>query len=308
MINAFSLSLSRKAKERLAWMDRYRICGNAALVCRKFAIAECTFWRWKKRYNPWDLLTLEEKSRKPAHSPHATPWPVVQRILTLKHEHPRWGKEKAALFLKSEGMVISGKTVWKIWTRHSMVIRYRTRKRKAPKPRVDWTRVRLPGDLVQLDTKHISLHGRKLYQYTFIDVVSRWRYAKIHHAADMATTILFLNEALQTCGLKVSVIQTDNGSEFGKQVTNHLHIRKIQHVFSHKCRPQENAYVERSHRIDEEEFYSLGNLGVTVDDLRERFAAYMNMYNTVRPHWSLDGKTPTQVLTHYLHTKPYQMS
>ena len=45
MIKAMSLTLSPPARQRLAWMDAHRECGNAAKVCRHFSIAGTQpFW------------------------------------------------------------------------------------------------------------------------------------------------------------------------------------------------------------------------------------------------------------------------
>ena len=229
-------------------------------------------------------------------------------MLDTKRAHPRWGKEKVAFVLRREGVLISGKTVWKLCARHRLNIRYRTRKRRAPKPRVNWAKVHSPGDLIQMDTKYVSLHGRRVFQYTLVDVKSRWRHAEIHPASDMATTIAFLVHARQMSPVPFQVVQTDNGHEFGRSVSAWLRRNGIQHVFSHKGRPVENAYVERSHRIDEEEFYSMGGNGSTLQELRQNFARYMTMYNTERPHWGLKGQTPMQMLTDYLSKQPCQMS
>ena len=308
MIKAFSLKLSVKAKQRLAWMDEYRDCNNASLVCRRFGISECTFWRWKKRYDPWDLKSLESLSRRPKRSPRRTNIEIERKVLDTKRAHPRWGKEKIAFVLCREGVKISGKTVWKILHRHQLTVRYHTRKRRTPKPRVNWAKVHSPGDLVQMDTKYVSLHGRRLYQYTLVDVVSRWRHAEIHLSSDMVTTIKFLTEAKQACPVRFQVVQTDNGHEFGKQVSAWLRNHGMNHVFSHKGRPVENAYVERSHRTDEEEFYSVGGNGLTLREFKENFTKYMTMYNTERPHWGLNGQTPMQALNDYLFKQPCQMS
>lgn len=307
MIKAFSLKLSSQARERLAWMDTYRECGNAMLVCRKFGISECTFWRWRKRYDPWDLTSLESHSRRPKHSPKKTGRQVEQLILHTKQTHVRWGKEKIALYLRKQGVSISGKTVWKILKRHQQIIRYKTRKRKSPKPRLNWAGVRLPGDVLQMDTKYVNLHGRRVCQYTIIDVVSRWRHAEIYPEMTGASTIAFLTHVKNKITFPIHTIQTDNGHEFQKVVTAWLKRHGIRHVFTHKGRPTENGHVERSHRTDEEEFYSLGGYGSTLTELRSNFAAYLNMYNTKRPRWSLKGQTPVEALESYL-PKHCQMS
>ena len=58
--------LSRAAKQHLAWLDYYRTHGrHAALTCRYFGISRQTFYRWKRRYDPHDLTTLEPRSHRP---------------------------------------------------------------------------------------------------------------------------------------------------------------------------------------------------------------------------------------------------
>lgn len=308
MIKAFSLKLSGQARERLAWMDCYRECGNVSLVCRKFGIARKSFYRWRRRYNPWDLRSLESFSRRPKHSPRKTTWDIERQVLSVKQAHPRWGKEKIAYYLRvKKDIALSGKTVWKILARHKLIVKYKTRKRKTPKSRVNWAEIHSPGDLFEMDTKYVNLQGRRVFQYTIIDVASRWRYLEIHSTSDGASTVRFLENALRRSPVPAKTIQTDNGREFQTMVTAWLRRRNIRHLYTHKGRPIENSYVERSHRIDEEEFYSLGGFGTTIAELQTNLANYLTMYNTERPHWGLKGQTPVEALNSYL-TKVCQMS
>ena len=58
--------LSREARKRLQWFDHYQAHGrNAALTCRYFGISRQTFYRWKRRYDPQALTTLEHRSHQP---------------------------------------------------------------------------------------------------------------------------------------------------------------------------------------------------------------------------------------------------
>ena len=88
-------NLSKLAKQRLKWMDHYRQSNNAALTCRYFGISRKTLHTWLKRYNPNDLLSLEERSRRPQ---RVRPWQVAKeeasRILALRKQHIRYGNEK----------------------------------------------------------------------------------------------------------------------------------------------------------------------------------------------------------------------
>jgi len=60
--------LSKKARQRLKWFDYYKSRGcNARLTCRYFGISPQTFYRWKRRYNPGHLESLEDRSHRPQH-------------------------------------------------------------------------------------------------------------------------------------------------------------------------------------------------------------------------------------------------
>lgn len=59
-------------------------------------------------------------------------------------------------------------------------------------------------------------------------------------------------------------------------------------------RPRLNGKVERSHKIDEEEFYRMLE-GVVIDDtdlFNEKLREWENFYNHNRPHGALGGQTP----------------
>ena len=55
---------SQKARQRLKWFDYYNSHNhNARLTCRHFDISPQTFYRWKGRYNPKNIVSLEAHSR-----------------------------------------------------------------------------------------------------------------------------------------------------------------------------------------------------------------------------------------------------
>ena len=83
--------LSREAKKRLSWMDLYSSHGqNARLTCRHFDISPQTFYRWKRRYSPQRLQSLEDRSRRPlrVRQPTASP-ELVEAVLSLREQYPR---------------------------------------------------------------------------------------------------------------------------------------------------------------------------------------------------------------------------
>lgn len=93
-------------------------------------------------------------------------------------------------------------------------------------------------------------------------------------------------------------IQTDNGQEFGSSFHWHLLGKGIGHVKIRPRTPRLNSKVERSHRIDSEEFYRLLE-GEVIDDANlfaERLQEWEDHYNYDRPHGALAGQTPYERL------------
>lgn len=70
--------------------------------------------------------------------------------------------------------------------------------------------------------------------------------------------------------------------------------RSIGHVYIRSATPRLNGKIERSHRIDADEFYKLLE-GVVVDDtglFAERLQEWENFSTFDRPHGGLGGQTP----------------
>src|SRR3989337_2420863 len=108
--------LSADARRRLKWMDYYEAHGrNAALTCRYFGISPQTFYRWRRRYHPQRLQSLEERSRRPRQVRQPT-WSaeLAQAVLDLREQYPRWGKDKLAPLLRGAGWAVSTSMVGRI--------------------------------------------------------------------------------------------------------------------------------------------------------------------------------------------------
>ena len=85
------VELSKRVRQRLKWFDYYHARGNnARLTCRYFGISPQTFYRWKRRYNPRHLESLEDRSHCPKHPRQPTASPeLVAAVLRLREEYPR---------------------------------------------------------------------------------------------------------------------------------------------------------------------------------------------------------------------------
>jgi putative transposase len=167
---------------------------NAAFTCRHFGISRQTFYRWWRRYEPHNLATLEDRSHRP-HRLRQPTWTAAQAqaVLALRHEYPRWGKDKLVVLLRRRNLCLSTSRVGRILAdlkRRGVLVASRsqavpTRRRNVRgrpwairKPRF-WP-VRQPGDLVQLDTKEVRpARGVVLEHFEARDMVSRWDVAEV---------------------------------------------------------------------------------------------------------------------------------
>jgi transposase InsO family protein len=73
----------------------------------------------------------------------------------------------------------------------------------------------------------------------------------------------------------------------------------IRHVYIRPRTPHLNGKVERSHRVDDQEFYQLLDRDGVSDDIHlfnEKLREWEDYYNYHRPHGALDGQTPYERL------------
>ena len=63
--------------------------------------------------------------------------------------------------------------------------------------------------------------------------------------------------------------------------------------------PKLNGHVERAQRTHTEEFYELYDGDFDIGSLNQSLLKWERIYDTIRPHHSLDGMTPKEYLRHY---------
>ena len=129
--------------------------------------------------------------------------------------------------------------------------------------------------------------------------VRRRRALKVYDACNQSTAIQFAAEVVRRLPFRVLTIQTDNGAEFQSRFHWHLESRAIQHVYIRPRTPRLNGKVERSHRVDAQEFYQLlDKKGITdsIELFNEKLREWEDHYNYYPPHGALDGQTPYERL------------
>jgi len=310
--------LSAQARRRLKWMEHYESHGyNARLTCRYFGISPQTFYRWRGRYDPHNLRTLEDRSRRPRRLRQPT-WgaELAEAVLRLREEYPRWGKDKLVVLLRRGGWQVSTSMVGRIRRRlreRGVLVdppRQPVSARKRPwcrpyavrKPK-DYC-VTFPGDLVQVDTLDLRpLPGVVLKQFTARDVVSRWDVLMVASRATAQAARRFLDDLRERTPFPVRAIQVDGGSEFQAVFEEACQQRGIRLFVLPPRSPKLNGHVERANRTHAEEFYEVADLPWTVAELNQHALVWERVYNTIRPHQALGYKTPKQFLEEFAHAR-----
>ncbi len=147
---------------------------------------------------------------------------------------------------------------------------------------------------------HLAKRGRRSVTTfcTAIDDCTRLRVLRAYPRNDQKIAIQFIDHVLSKLPFQVEKVHTDNGQEFGSAFHWHLLDMGIGHVKIRPRTPRLNGKVERSHRIDSEEFYRLLE-GEVIDDTNlfaERLQQWEDHYNYDRPHGALSGQTPYERL------------
>ena len=278
---------------------------DAVKVC---SYGQRTLERWLSDYRKYGEQGLEPRSTRPKTNPRETPIRTKERVIEMRRE-----KRKCALKLQwdleEEGVNIHFQTIQKIIKKEGLTRKYRTRKIKYLYVRA----LLQPGEIVELDIKYVPdrIKGRRYYQYTAIDSASRWRHLKVFDDCSSYSAMVFLKELVQLSPFQIKAVKTDNDSCFTNRYTGYLRssdpLNPRLHAFDLLCReldiehylidpgkPQQNAFVERSHREDQEKFYEQTQFK-SFQELRYKLRLWNMEYNDTK-HCSLSGKTPNQML------------
>ncbi len=309
-------SLSRAAQTRLQWMLFYFFNGrNVRRTCRHFGISRQTFYRWKRRFSRHDLTTLEERSYRP-HKVRKPTWAaeLAERVLSLRKQYPRWGKDKLVVLLRRERRSVSTSMVGRILAdlkrrgtlheppRAAVLRQVRRKLRNRPwairKPK-HW-RIEQPGDLVEIDTKEIRMRGGVILKhFSARDVVSRWDVVEVHRRATSLAAARFLDTLLERLPFPVRALQVDGGSEFAAEFEEACQQKELPLFVLPPKSPKLNAHVERSNRTHNEEFYEVHAESDQVPVLNRQLLRWERTYNCVRPHQSLAYITPLEFITRW---------
>ena len=283
----------------------YRNGNPISFVCRRYKCSKASLMRWNKKFDGTkDSLT--DKSHKPL-TPHPNSH-TEQELYWIKNYIRRnpnislcelYGKlrvEKGYSRHACSLFRIVRKLKYNVNTEHHS--KYIPKKYDTP------TEI---GIKWQLDVKvvpkqcYVDEIPDKFYQYTVIDEASRERFIYPYKEQSSFSTIDFVKRAITYFGYKPQTIQTDNGQEFTYTMkTDKIHpldillnSLDINHKLIKPRTPRHNGKVERSHRNDQQRFYSYLKF-YSYDDLLKQMKTYLKRSNNI-PMQSLNWLSPLEM-------------
>jgi transposase InsO family protein len=288
----------RDIQRKLRILNYAAEIGNISKACRYFGISREIFYQWKRSYAHQGEAGLINSKPCPENPKLRVAADIEEKILYLRKTY-HLGQLRIAWFLQRyHGIKISAGGVYGVLKRNGL--NHLPRNAKTRTIQTHRYAKQIPGHHIQVDVKFLALKNAegqhiKRFQYTAIDDATRIRALKIYHQHTQANAIDFINYVISKFPFRIHTVRTDNGHEFQAKFHWHLADVGINHVYIKPRTPRLNGKVERSHGTDETEFYQL--LSYTDDvDLYEKLRQWEDYYNHNRPHASLMGKSPYEVL------------
>ncbi len=223
---------------------------------------------------------------------------LVQRMLALVAEHPRYGYRRMWALLRREGWRVNRKRIWRLWRREGLKVPQQTRrKRRLGNGANGCGRRRAAGknDVWAWDFIHDrTTAGRSLKWLSVVDEYTR-ECLVLHVDRRLPATKVWevLVELFKRRGLPRH-LRSDNGPAFIAQfLRRRLKQLGVETWYVEPGSPWQNGYAESFHSRLRDEFLNRE----VFDDLataRVLGAAWREEYNQCRPHSALGYRTPAE--------------
>jgi transposase InsO family protein len=136
-----------------------------------------------------------------------------------------------------------------------------------------------------------------LYFYTVIDLYTRLAYAKMATKLRPGLAAEAVLEAQKMFGFNFSMVQSDNGPEYGRYFEQQIQSHNIQTRHSRLHRPNDNAHIERFNRTIQTECIGYyWRKSVPLSRQKANLNKYLDYYNQERVHLGIQMRTPAGML------------
>ena len=278
---------------------------NVTDVARRNGVSRQTVHTWLRRYAGGGMAALADKSSKPETCPHQMAPLTEARVVELRRAHPRWGPRSIRTRLANEGFApVPGRSsIYRTLVRHHLLEPTARKRSRADYKR--WERSR-SMELWQMDVVgrfHLA-DGTEVKVVTGVDDHSRFCVcARVVARATARPVCDALQWALRTHGVPDQIL-TDNGkvftARFGRGPGPVLFDRicannGIRHLLTAPYSPTTTGKVERLHKTMRSDFLvDHDYVHASIEELQRALDAWVDEYNTKRPHQSLGDRPPAE--------------
>jgi transposase InsO family protein len=275
-----------------------------AEICERFEISRKTGYKWRGRFAESGPAGLVERSRRPHHSPNATPRRVAEALEELRRRHPSWGAGKLLTILGQRH------PAWQLPTRstgcellkRAGLVRQRRRRSRLDHPGPPLSEMNAANAVWSADFKgqFKTRDGVYCYPLTVSDGFSRYLLGcqGLRSPCEQLVRPVF-TRLFEEYGLPW-MIRTDNGSPFASTALGRLSRLSVWWIrlgiapeLTQPASPAQNGRHERMHKTLKAETVRppAGNLSAQ----QVRFNRFRREYNEERPHEALGQRTPASV-------------
>lgn len=284
---------------------------NMSALCRRFEISRKTGYKWLRRYEAEGVAGLQERSRRPNHSPNRTPEAMEAVVCELRRKHPEWGGRKLRRCLRNQAdqgtrefkssEVPAASTCQAIVERHGLI----GEESAASSPTYKRFEKASPNELWQMDFKgHFPMvDGGRCHPLTIVDDHSRFavelsalgnerhgsvkdRLTRVFHRYGLPRRILCDNSL--PWGVPTA-------QQVGRPLYTHLNVwlfrLGVDVIHGRPYHPQTQGKGERFHRTLKTEVLQYGSFH-DLSECQERFNLFRSTYNLKRPHDALALAVP----------------
>jgi len=278
---------------------------NVAEFCRLHQISTWFFWDLRRRFQREGDVVLEPKSRAPHHPAGRTPVAVEDAIVAKRKQlvEEGWdaGPDSIAARLAGLEGLPSTSTIWRILKARGLIV---PEPAKAPKSaRGTFTAERVNECWPLDDWEHRLADGTKVHILDVIDDHSRLAAvtdALLHCTG--AATFDALTRAATVLGWPQR-FWSDRAKAFTDTLAAALEPLGVTASHTRPASPHSNGKIERFHQT-EQRWLAQQPVAATIGELQAQLDLFRHLYNTERPHRSLQRRTPAEVWTQAPKTGP----
>jgi len=226
----------------------------------------------------------------------------------LKKSPPsvRYGVARIHVLLRREGWHDNHKRVRRIYREEGLNLRAkRPRRNKAADHRMEAAQLTAPNQCWSMDFVSDALFdGRRFRALTLVDNFSReCLEIEIGQSLKGEDVVRVMERMKLVRGNLPQRIKVDNGSEFiSKALDKWAYENRVVLDFSRPGKPTDNAFIESFNGSFRDECLNV-HWFLSIEDAREKIAAFKEDYNHFRPHSALGNLTPIEAIDRHRQTR-----